>query len=187
MTDNEIVSLFFKRDEKAISETENKYYAYLMKIAYNILSDWEDSREAVNDTGLRAWNIIPPNKPNKLSAFLAKLTRDISIDKYRKIHSLRRVNNEYALALDELSDVISDKNPTPEDAVEGKFLREIINDFVNSLNEEQRNIFVCRYFFFDSIKDISLYYSISESKVKTVLFRLREKLKETLLKEGYSL
>lgn len=187
MTDSEIVSLYFQRSEKAIYETEKKYKSYLLKISYNILSDLEDSKEAFNDTCLRAWNIIPPNKPNKLSAFLAKLTRDISIDKYRKKHSAKRLNNEYASALDELSDIIADNSPSPEEKAESAVLNEILNSFISSLDEEQRNIFVCRYFFFDSIRNISLYYSVSESKVKTVLFRLREKLKDILLKEGFSL
>lgn len=187
MTDNEIISLYFERNEAAIIESERKYNAYLSKIAYNILLSTEDTKEAVNDTYFKAWSIIPPNKPVRLSAFLAKLTRNISIDKYRNKHSFKRIDNQYAVALDELSDIISDNMPSPEEEAESKLIAEILNDFISTLSEENRNIFVCRYFFFDSLKDISGYYEISEAKVKTILFRLREKLRERLLKEGFSL
>lgn len=182
MTDKEIVSLYLERNENAISETERKYDAYLIKTAYNILYDLEDSKEKVNDTYFRAWNIIPPNKPERLSAFLAKITRELSIDEYRRKHSEKRKATGYALALDEIGECIP-SGASPEKEAELKVLCEKVNEFILSLPEEQRNIFVCRYFFFDSVKDISSYYGFGESKVKSVLFRLRNKLKEYLERE----
>lgn len=183
MTDEEIVRLYFERDEAALSETESKYGAYLLKVSYNILENIEDSKEKVNDTYMKAWKSIPPHTPKKLSAFLAKITRELSIDEYRRRHSLKRKTTEYALAFDELSDFISDDD-SPVEKVEKSLLVDEIRSFVDSLSEEQRNIFVCRYFFFDSIKSIAAYYSMSESNVKTTLYRLREKLKEKLEGEG---
>lgn len=183
MDDKEIVSLYFERNENAVSETDKKYGAYLKKVAYNILSDIEDSEEKVNDTYFRAWNIIPPNKPEKLLPFLVKLCRGLSIDAYRKKHSRKRNNSVYALALDEISECVPSAG-TAETEFDAALLAREINEFISSLDEEQRNVFVCRYFFFDSINDISAYYSMSESKVKSILFRLRNRLKSHLLEEG---
>lgn len=183
MTDKDIIELYFSRNEKAISETEKKFGAYLIKTAYNVLSDTEDSKEAVNDTYLKTWNIIPPKKPERFLAFLSKITRELSIDIYRKKHTQKRIMSEYSLAFDEIGECVP-SNSSPEEETEAKILAEKINEFVHGLPEEQRNIFICRYFYFDSVSDIASYYSLSQSNVKTTLFRLRNKLKEFLETEG---
>lgn len=179
MTDEEIVLLFTQKNEKAIREADRKYGAYLFKVAFNVLGSIEDSKEKVNDTYFRTWNIIPPNAPKRLLPFLAKITRSLAVDEYRKMHSLKRKATEYASALDEIGD-FAVSYASPESEAEKKLLSDEISSFVASLPDEQRNIFVCRYFFFDSIKDISLYYGMSESKVKSILYRTRLKLKERL-------
>ena len=186
MDDIKIIELFFERNEKAINETENKYGPYLSKIAYNILFDSEDSKECVNDTYMKAWNTIPPHRPEKLSSFLGKITRRLAIDIFRKKHAEKRENSEYALSLSELDECIPDRF-SAENKFEQTELSESINRFLSSLSKENRDIFVCRYFYSDSIKEISSFFGTSESKIKSSLFRSRKNLKEHLEKEGFSL
>lgn len=184
MRDDEIVTLYWKRDERAIKETKTEYGRYLFKIANNILSDFEDSRESVNDTYLAAWNSMPPQRPSVLSTYLGKLTRRISIDIFRKKNREKRRASEYALSLDELQECISGGN-MPEEEVEVKLLAKAINEFLRMQPEEARNLFVGRYYFLDSLKDVARYCGVSESKAKTVLFRTRCNLKAHLEKEGF--
>ena len=165
MQDEMIVALYWKRDEKAISETERKYGRYLSKIAYNILSDWEDSKETVNDTYLKAWN---------------------SIDAFRTRNRDKRKHSEYAVSLSELEDCISGSETT-EQSVELKLLAEAINTYLHTLPAEARNTFVGRYYFADSIREVAGYYGVSEPKVKSMLYRTRQGLKKYLEKEGYEL
>ena len=186
MEDFKIIELFFKRNENAISETERKYGRYLSKIAYNILFDTEDSEECVNDTYMKAWNSIPPQQPEILSTFLGKITRHLAIDLFRKKHAEKRKNSEYALSLSELDECIPDKF-SAEKEFEQKELSESINRFLASLSKENRDIFVCRYFYSDSIKEIASFFKSSESKIKSSLFRSRKALKEHLEKEGFYL
>lgn len=186
ISDQEIVMLFWQRDERAIQETQTKYDRYLNKIAYNILSDAEDSKESVNDTYLRAWNSMPPNRPDILSAYLAKITRRLSIDIFRKRNSQKRQGSQYADSLSELETDISVGNTTGQE-VDVHLLAEAINQYLRSISEEARNIFICRYYFSDSLKDVAAYLHISESKVKSSLFRSRSGLKEYLKKEGFIL
>ena len=186
MEDFKIIELFFLRSENAISETERKYGRYLSKIAYNILFDLEDSKECVNDTYMKAWNSIPPQQPEILSTFLGKITRHLAIDLFRKKHAEKRKNSEYALSLSELDECIPD-NFSPEKESEQKELSESINRFLASLSKENRDIFVCRYFYSDSIKEIASFFKSSESKIKSSLFRSRKALKEHLEKEGFYL
>ena len=186
MEDQKIIELFFDRSENAILETEIKYGNYISKIAYNILFDSEDCKECVNDTYMKAWNNIPPQKPKVLSSFLAKITRSLAIDIFRKKNAEKRKNSEFALSLSELDECIPDKF-SPENIFEQKELSESINCFLSSLSKENRDIFVCRYFYSDSIKDISSFFGTSESKIKSSLFRSRKMLKEHLEKEGFYL
>ena len=186
MQDEKIVELYWQRDESAISETQAKYENYLYKIAYNILSDKEDSNESVNDTYLAAWNSIPPHKPNVLSTYLGKLTRRISIDIFRKRNRIKRQGSEYALSLNELNDCLSGDN-SPEKDYEAKLLGEVINAFLRTLSDDARNVFIGRYYFLDSVKDVAKYCGISESKAKTLLFRTRNGLREYLEKEGFTI
>ena len=186
MEDFKIIELFFERNENAIRETETKYGRYLSKIAYNILFDSEDSKECVNDTYMKAWNTIPPQKPNVLSTFLGKIIRHLAIDVFRKKHAEKRGNSEFVLSLSELDECIPDKF-SAEKVFEERELSESINRFLSSLSKENRDIFVCRYFYSDSIKEIASFFASSESKIKSSLFRSRKALKEHLEKEGFSL
>lgn len=186
MQDERIVALYWQRDEKAISETERKYGHYLTKIAYNFLFDLEDCKETVNDTYLKAWNSMPTHKPSVLSTYLGKITRQLSIDVFRTRNRKKRKPSEYAISLSELEDCVSGSE-TPERSVNLKMLAEAINAYLSTLPAEARNTFVGRYYFADSIREVADYYGMSEPKVKSMLYRTRQGLKEYLEKEGYEL
>lgn len=140
MEDEQIVTLYWDRDETAIQETQTKYDRYLTKIACNILADMEDSRESVNDTYLAAWNSIPPQRPSVLSAYLAKLTRRISIDRFRYRTRDKRRDSQYALSLSELDDCVSGGNTT-EEIINVKLLADTIGIYLRLQSEEARNAF----------------------------------------------
>lgn len=183
MEDRAIIELFFQRSEEAISATDKKYGPYCLSIARNILPDREDAREAVNDTYLGAWNAIPPHVPNSLAAFLGKITRRISINRYQANHAAKRGGGEVTLALEELSGCI----PSPVDvetALEEKELAKLLNAFVRALPETEQKVFVCRYWYLEPVKITAKRFGFSESKVKSMLFRIRNKLREELEKEG---
>ena len=184
MKDQDIVNLYWDRNEDAIHQTKMKYGAYLSKVSYNILADFEDSKECVNDTYLAAWNSIPTNRPNNLATYLGKITRQISIDVFRKRHREKRYASEFAISLDELGDSFTD-GVTPEQELNAKLLDEAINRFVSALPAMAQKAFVGRYYFFDSLKEIASYCGMTESKVKILLFRTRQKLKLYLKKEGF--
>lgn len=184
MEDEAIVSLYWQRNESAIRETERKYDRYLTKIAMNILADREDSRESVNDSYLAAWNSMPPHRPGVLSTYLGKITRRISIDRFRYRNREKRRQSEYEISLSELGDCVSGGNTT-EEAVNVKLLADAIGIWLRLQPEENRNLFLCRYYFLDSIQDVAKHCGITESKCKTVLFRMRKSLKEYLEKEGF--
>lgn len=184
MQDEKIVELYWQRNESAIEETQNKYDHYLTKIAYNILADFEDSREGVNDTYLAAWNSIPPHKPSILSTYLGKLTRRISIDIFRRRNRGKRKSSEYILSLSELGDCVSGGD-TPEESMEVQLLANAINHFLGTLSEDARNLFIGRYYFLDSLREVAGYCGMTESKAKGILFRTRCSLKVYLEKEGF--
>ncbi len=184
MQDNVIIDLYWKRDESAIVETETKYGRYLTKIAYNVLFDLEDSKESVADTYLRAWNSMPPQKPNVLSTYLGKITRELSIDIFRKRNSEKRRASEYAISLSELEECVTAGDTTAQ-SVDLHQLAEAINSWLRSRSSEVRNTFVGRYFFADSIREISSYCGMSESKVKSMLYRSRKNLRDYLEQEGF--
>lgn len=184
MEDEAIVSLYWQRNESAIRETERKYDRYLTKIAMNILADREDSRESVNDSYLAAWNSMPPHRPGVLSTYLGKITRRISIDRFRYRTREKRRQSEYEISLSELGDCVSGGNTT-EEAVNVKLLADAIGIWLRLQPEENRNLFLCRYYFLDSLQDVAKHCGITESKCKTVLFRMRKSLKEYLEKEGF--
>jgi len=185
MEDHEIVALYWDRCEAAVRETQIKYDRYLTKVAHNILNDLEDSRESVNDTYLAAWNSIPPQKPGALSTYLAKLTRRISIDRFRYRTRDKRLASEYAISLSELSDCVSGGNTT-EEAMDYTLLTQAIAAFLRTLPEQSRSVFLCRYYFLDSVKETASHCGITESKCKTLLHRTRLGLKDYLIKEGFS-
>ena len=185
MHDHEIVSLYWARSENAISETRIKYGRYCHKIAMNIVANTEDSEECVNDTYYSAWNSMPEERPDLLAPYLAAITRNHAISLYRKSHSQKRGAGNTELALDELVEVAG--GSSTEDEVDHKLLSQHINGFLESLDKNARIIFVRRYFYVDSLADIAGHMNMSESAVKSLLFRLRQKLKDDLIKKGYEL
>lgn len=184
MEDSQIVALYWDRDEAAIEQTQKKYGRYLAKIAYNILANREDSQESVNDTYLAAWDSIPPHKPQALSTYLGRLTRCISIDLLRRRTSQKRGRGEFVLSLEELDNCLSNGN-TAEQTVECQLLAQVIESYLRSIRDEARNVFIGRYYYLDSVKQIASYCGISESKVKILLHRTRQGLWEHLQKEGF--
>lgn len=183
MDDSRIIDLYWCRDEQAISQTKQKYGEYCFSIAYRILSNREDAEECENDTYLDAWNSIPPHRPSKLSVFLGKITRRISIDRYRHNTAKKRGGDQVTLALDELLDCIPDRMSI-DDEIQNHELGKMIDCFLRGLGDEERIIFIRRYFHVYAIKDISKSMGISESKVKTTLLRTRKKLLVHLEREG---
>ncbi len=186
MEDREIVDLYWKRDEQAIRETEQKYGAYLFKIAQNILNDEEDSRECVNDTYFKAWSSMPDDRPEKLASYLSKIVREDAYDVYRYRNRKKRRESEMTLSLSELDECISSAETT-EEVVDHHLLSEAISRFLHTLPEESIAAFVGRYYYADSVKDIARSLRMSEARLKSLLFRIRKKLKEYLEKEGFTL
>lgn len=186
MQDEEIIALYRQRDEKAIKETELKYRRYLLKIAYNILSDREDSMECVNEAYLKAWRSIPPHDPKNLSAYLGKITRELSIDLFRTRNREKRKASEYAVSLCELEECVPGGEAT-EHAADTKLLAEAINSYLRTLSAQARSVFVGRYYFSDSVKEVAGYCNMSESKVKSILYRTRQGLKKYLTEEGFEI
>lgn len=183
MTDEMIVTLYWDRNEDAIMKTQEKYGSYLAVVANNILANAEDSRECVNDTYLAAWNSMPTNRPSVLSTYLGKITRRLSIDVFRKKHSQKRSASQYALSIEELGDSFSD-GTTPEQEMDRKLLVEMMNDFLRDLPQDERIAFIGRYYFFDSLKSVAAYCGTSEAKMKSMLYRIRQKLKKYLEERG---
>ena len=183
MDDNKIIELYCERSEQAISETSKKYGKYCHYIAYSILRNDKDSEECVNDTYLRAWNSIPPRNPNNLQTFLGKITRNLSLNKLEKQSAEKRGAGQTSFILDELSECIPSKDDTVN-TVENMVIKDVLDLFLDSLPAETRKIFVRRYFYMSSVKEIADEYGISESKVTVTLFRTRKKLKTVLEKEG---
>lgn len=183
MEDSQIIELYWQKNADAISETAKKYGVYCFSIAENILHNTEDSEECVNDTWLHAWNAIPPQKPNILRLFLARITRNLSFDRFNAQNAEKRGGGEIAVALDELGECLGGADT--ETAYEAKELRESIQRFVRSLPERDGNVLVRRYFFVEPVADIAKRYSLTENNVMVILSRTRRKLKGYLLKEGY--
>ncbi len=191
MEDNQIVDLYWERDERAISESDAKYGAFCARIAMNILDNAQDAEECVNDTYLRAWNAIPPSRPTKLGAFLGKITRNLSLDRYKARKTAKRGNSLFLVSLDELSECIPDGSTGFgsgfDDETEARRIGECINRFLRKQSGEVRDVFICRYFYSDSIGEIARRFGLSESKVKSMLHRTRGKLKKLLESEGIRL
>lgn len=186
MDDSEIVALFFARSEAAIAETTKKYGKYCHSIAFHILHNDEDAEECVNDTYLNAWNSIPPHRPSCLRTFLGRLVRNLSLNKYKQLTAKKRGEGQLPMIIEELYECIPANNLT-ENIPETLVLTDVFNRFLGSLPETQRRIFMRRYWYFGSIKEIAKEYSMSEGSVKMSLLRARNGLKELLQKEGISL
>ena len=186
MNDSQIVALFFDRDQRAIEETVARYGNYCYSIVHNILNNREDAEEAVSDTYLALWASIPPHKPTVLRTFLGKIARRTALKQWEKMRTQKRGGGEVALALEELSEYLSDGN-TPESAIQAAELTQILNAFLRNLPKEERQVFVCRYWYLDSIADIAARFGFSQSKIKSMLARTRIKLRAALTKEGIAL
>ena len=184
MDDSQIIELYLQRNTDAVSETAKKYGTYCLAIAERILHNTEDAEECVNDTWLQAWNAIPPQNPNVLRLFLAKITRNLSFDRLNSKNAKKRGGGEIALILDELEECIGG-GTDPEAAYEEKELRQCIRLFVRTLPEREGNVLVRRYFFAESVAEIAKRYGLSENNVMVILSRTRKKLKAHLKKEGY--
>ena len=182
MKDTEILDLYFDRNEQAIVETQTKYEHYCFSIAFNILHEKEDSDECVNDTWMTAWNTIPPKEPCFLGAFLAKITRNLSISLLRKNHSQKRYSSEASLCIDELEECIPDSgNSRIEEILES---RDLIDRFLETLDTKQRVIFMRRYWFTYSFEQIAKEMNMSTASVKMSVSRTRGKLKKYMESEA---
>jgi RNA polymerase sigma-70 factor (ECF subfamily) len=184
LDDNEILDLFFARQEDAIENARRKYGRRLLRTAMNILHNIQDAEECVNDTLLKAWGSIPPSRPSMLGAFLAKISRNLAINKWKAKEAARRGGGETTLLLGELEDCVPFHTNTPENVLEANEVTSAINDCLNTMEQAVRVVFVLRYFYGESIASICARFNISESKVKSILFRARKKLKAHLEKEG---
>lgn len=184
MEDNRIVELFWQRNERAISETALKYEKYLHSISYQILTDTEDAEECVNDTYNDAWQSMPPHRPFVLSTFLGKITRRISIDRWRMKNAIKRGGGELPLVLDELEECVSGVDNV-EKEIERREVQELLNSFLETLPVTERRVFLCRYWYMDSVQSLAEQFGFSQSKVTSMLYRTRAKLRTVLEKEGY--
>lgn len=186
MTDESIVALYWDRNEDAILETSRKYGNYCFTIAFNILSNKEDSEECVNDTYNKTWNSIPTQRPTLLQAFLGKITRNISLNRYKENTAQKRGGHRFEVVLDEIGE-ISSKEPSPEEAAEEGELTKAINDFLGSLPRDKRVMFVRRYWYSDDVRDIADRMNIPENTVSVTLRRIRVKLSSYLTERGFDL
>ena len=183
MDDARIVDLFWRRDETALSEAESKYGAYCLSIAKNILHNQEDAQECVNDALLGAWNAIPPHKPAVLSTFLGKIIRRLSLDRWRENTAKKRGGGSVEMSLDELGECLPDATDAGE-SLNREETHRVIDEFLATLPATERCVFVRRYWYLDSIGDISKRFDFTESKIKMTLKRTRDKLAVRLRKEG---
>ena len=182
MRDNEIIELYWNRDEAAIAATADTYGNYCYAIAYNILSNNEDAEECVNDTWLNAWKSIPPHRPSRLSTYLGKITRNLSLNRYKLLTAQKRGKGQAELALSELEGCIPTQGDL-EQITDEMVLINAIEAFLRRQPRTQRNIFIGRYWYLYSIRDLAGAYHMSESKVVSLLYRVRNKLKLHLEKE----
>ena len=188
MDDNKILDLFFARSETALTETRAKYGLRLYKVAINILRLNEDAEEIVSDTYMKAWQAIPPTRPEKFGAYLAKIARNLAINKWQARGAARRGGGETDQLLGELSDCIpASIKATPEAQYESAQVQAAINSGLATMDKTARTAFILRYFHGESIRDVCQRFNMSESKVKSILFRARKKLAAHLEKEGVSL
>ena len=182
MEDEKIIELYWQRSPQAIDETSRKYGAYCMRLSMNILMNREDSEENVNDTYLRTWNAIPPQKPDPLRTFVCKIARNLAAAKYHA-NTAKKRNSRYDAALDELEGCLA-AGGSVEEAYDAKELSEAINAFLSSLSYTDRFLFVRRYWYSDSMQDIAAMIGSTANSVAVRLYRLREKLRHYLIREG---
>ena len=183
MEDTRIIDLYWQRSDRAIAETDRKYGRYCHRVAFNCCANHEDAEECVSDTWLQAWNRMPDARPRVLPAYLAAITRGLAINRYRAQRRRKRGGGELPLALEELSDCIpSDADPAR--AVERKELARAVAAFVAALSEEERRVLVARYWYFAPVEEIARRMDFSASKTKSMLHRMRGRLRDKLTEEG---
>ncbi len=183
LNDSEILDLYFARQESAISETDRKYGPYCRSISYNILESREDSEECTNDTYMKLWNVIPPQKPVRFCAFIASVARSIALNMLRRSSTSKRGGGNAQIVFDEIAECVADKD-TVESTLDEKELVKALNGFLSSCGGEKQLIFMKRYYHFRSVSQIAEEMHLSEDKVKQALHRTREKLRKYLEKEG---
>ena len=184
MEETRIIQLYFSRDEQAIQETQAKYGKLMYAVAFHVLSNHEDSEECVNDAYVGLWNAIPPTKPSSLRAFACKITRNLSLKRFKFLTQEKR-NADLTTAFEELEDVLPDERFAP--GANDEEIGKLISQFLRNQKEEVRYVFIRKYFFFDSVREIAEKCSFTESKVKNLLFHARNALKEYLGKEGVTI
>ena len=186
MSDEAIIDLYWKRDERAIKETDFKYRNYLYAIAYNIVHDDPDCEECLNDTYFDVWNSIPPHRPNVFSAFIGKIMRNVAIDRYRSKMALKRRPSRIDSALDDLGPYGRDSGDV-NDRIAVREIAQILSSYLREQNKRSEFIFVCRYYYCDDVKDIAKMLGVSESTVYRELTELREGLMKRLAEGGYEI
>ena len=185
MEDSEIIGLFFSRSEEAVARTAEKYGTYCRSIARNILASREDTEECLNDTWLAAWDSIPPQRPDRLSVYLGRITRNLAIGIWRKNNARCRGGGETALALEELGEIAG--KDSAQEALQTKELSRAISAFLKTQPEQRRKVFVRRYFYLEDMDAIAHRYGLRPTNVRMMLSRTRQKLRQYLIKEGYDL
>ena len=184
VTDEELVALFLARKEEAIHLAEKKYGKYILSTVRNILGDEEDSRECVNDVLFLLWTHIPPDRPKCFKAYISRVARNLAINRAKAEGRQKRVPSEYVSSLDELSEYLEDPSNV-ERQIDDKLLRDLLDRFVRSLGEKKRRIFVCRYYYSDSVEDIAATWGLTERAVFKALAAMKRQLGEMLRKEGF--
>lgn len=182
--DETIIELYWQRDESAITATDRKYGKYLYIITYNILRDSMDCEECLNDTYLCTWNRIPPTRPTALQTFLSKIARDAAVDKHRRRHASKRVPSELISSLDELDECMSG-GMTPEDEIVIKEASKILSAYLRTLSRREEFVFICRYYYADSISSIADMLNVSENTIFRDLAKIRKGLREKFVEEGF--
>ncbi len=186
MDDRTIVDMLWQRNDGALSLLKQKHERLILSVAQNVLKNREDSEECLNDTLFAAWNAIPPAKPENLGAFLCKIARNLSLKKWRSKTAQKRGGKAFSCLLSELDDCISDAKSLDE-SIDERALAAIIDSFLRTLDEDERDLFILRYFYFYSVTSLSEKFGFSKSKVKTQLYRTRQKLSIRLQKEGVTI
>ena len=187
MDDRDIIQLYFDRSEAAIAASDRKYGPYCRTVAGNILPSSQDVEECVNDTWLRAWNAMPPQRPQRLKTFLGKITRNLALHRWEVLHAAKRGGGQVDLALEELEGCLPGAGDTEAQIIERAVLTQVLNGFVASLSRQGRILFLRRYWYLQPIEQIAREMGISKSKVKMTLSRQRDKLRRRLEEEGCAL
>lgn len=182
--DEEIIEMFFARAEEAIAHAQEAYGALCQSVVRRILPDQRDVEECVNDMYLRVWNAIPPERPGSLRAYMARIARNLALDRY-SYNSASQRNTALTEAFEELEPWLPASVGDPDSAAENQFFRQVLNDFLRAQSGEARRFFLRRYWYGESSREIAESCQVSEAKVRTTLFRMRERLRSTLEKEGF--